>query len=109
VVNGQNLPITDAELPRDDWSDIRRTVTLETGANDIEIRAAQQLEVLRLTAYSLTLADIPTDWSVAYDDAYYVVMSPASRTAASGHSPEPIEATNQMGVVPDLLTTDRPS
>jgi hypothetical protein len=109
VVNGQNLPITDAELPRDDWSDIRRAVTLKSGANDIEIRAAQQVEVLRLTAYSLTLADIPADWSVAYEDAYYVVMSPVSRVAASGDSPEPSAANNPPMLVPDQLATDRPS
>ena len=66
--------MTDDELPRDDWADVRRTVQLRAGWNEVEIRAAQQLEVLRLTGYTLTIADIPPGWSAGYRDAYYTVL-----------------------------------
>jgi len=70
--------MTDAELPRDDWSDVRRTVSLRSGWNEVEIRAAQQLEVLRLTGYSLTSSDLPSGWPVVYEDGYYAVLSPSA-------------------------------
>jgi hypothetical protein len=76
IVNGQAFAMTDSELPRDDWADVRRAVPLQAGWNEVEIRAAQQLEVLRLTGYSLTTSDIPTGWSVGYQDAYYTVLKP---------------------------------
>jgi hypothetical protein len=76
TVNGQALALTDDELPRDDWADVRRTVSLRAGWNDVEIRVAQQMEVLRLTGYSLTPSDIPAGWSEAYRDAYYTVLKP---------------------------------
>lgn len=74
LVNGQELPMTDTELPRDDWADVRRTVRLRAGENRVEIRAAQALEVLRLTGYTLAAADVPAGWGVGYADPYYAVL-----------------------------------
>jgi hypothetical protein len=75
-VNGQELPMTDTELLRDDWADVRRSVALRAGSNEVSIRASQQLEVLRLTGYSLTEADLPAGWAIGYQDAYYAVFTP---------------------------------
>ncbi len=80
-VNGADLPMTDAELPRDDWADVRRTVSLRSGWNDVEIRATQQLEVLRLTGYSLLASDLPSGWPMVYEDGYYAVLSPSTSAA----------------------------
>jgi hypothetical protein len=75
-VNGQAFAMTDDELPRDDWADVRRAVSLRAAWNDVEVRAAQQMEVLRLTGYSLTGADIPSDWTATYQDSYSTVLTP---------------------------------
>ncbi|MFN0072853.1 MAG: hypothetical protein ACKVVP_15315 [Chloroflexota bacterium] len=79
IVNGRELPMTDAELPRDNWADIRRVVELRQGTNVVELRAAQSLEVLRLTGYALTTADLLPGWSAAYEDAFYMVLVPSSK------------------------------
>jgi hypothetical protein len=33
-----------------------------------------QLEVIRVAAYSLTMADLPASWRVAHEDGWYVVL-----------------------------------
>jgi hypothetical protein len=73
-VNGAPSTIADSELPRDTWADVRRDVTLKAGRNEVVLDSAAQLEVIRLAAYSLTLADLPSSWRVAHEDGWYVVL-----------------------------------
>jgi hypothetical protein len=74
TVNGMPTTIADTELPRDSWADVRRDVTLKAGSNSIQLDSAAQLEVIRVAAYSLTLADLPASWRVAHEDGWYVVL-----------------------------------
>ena len=60
-VNGTPTTIADSELPRDTWADVRRDVSLKAGRNEVRLESAAQLEVIRVAAYSLTLADLPAD------------------------------------------------
>jgi hypothetical protein len=83
MVNGQEMPVADAELPRDDWASVRRSVRLQEGWNEVEIRAAQQLEVLRFTGYNLVFSDLPSELREAYSDTYYVVLSRDPGASAS--------------------------
>lgn len=75
TVNGSGTSMTESELPRDDWSDVRRQARLRPGPNDVQIESAAQLEALRLTAYTLATGDLPPGWRVAYQDAHYAVLS----------------------------------
>jgi hypothetical protein len=75
VVEGAELPIADGELPRDDWSVVRRDVPLRAGRNTVRLESATQLEVIRFSAYTLSPADLPPGWQVAYQDDWYVVLS----------------------------------
>jgi hypothetical protein len=74
VVNGTSIAIADLELPRDSWADIRRDVPLRAGPNEVRLESAAQLEVIRFAAYTLTRADLPAEWQVAYEDDWYVVL-----------------------------------
>jgi len=74
VVNGTEIAVADSELPRDAWSDVRRDVPLSAGWNQVRLEAAAQLEVIRVAAYSLSLANLPPAWRVAYEDGWYVVL-----------------------------------
>jgi hypothetical protein len=74
TVNGTATQIADSELPRDSWADVRRDVSLKAGRNEIVLDSTAQLEVIRVAAYSLTLADLPRGWRVAHDDGWYVVL-----------------------------------
>jgi hypothetical protein len=80
-VNGTATTIADSELPRDTWADVRRDVQLKAGPNEIKLESAATLELIRIAAYSLTLADLPSTWRVAHDDGWYVVLDtqPTSR------------------------------
>ena len=75
VVDGAELPIADGELPRDDWSAVRRDVPLRAGRNTVRLESSTQLEVIRFSAYTLSPADLPPGWQVAYQDDWYVVLS----------------------------------
>jgi hypothetical protein len=74
TVNGTPISIADSELPRDTWADVRRDVPLRAGQNLVQLESASQLEVIRFAAYTLSLADLPSDWHVAYEDGWYVVL-----------------------------------
>jgi hypothetical protein len=84
-VNGTPTTIADSELPRDTWADLRRDVTVKAGHNEIRLESAAQMEVIRVAAYSLTLADLPSTWRVAHQDGWYVVLdtrgAPATTSA----------------------------
>jgi hypothetical protein len=84
AVNGTPTTIADGELPRDVWADVRRDVQLVAGRNEICLESAAQLEVIRVAAYSLSLADLPPSWRVAHEDGWYVVLDTqaASRDGA---------------------------
>jgi hypothetical protein len=73
-VNGTTSTIADSELPRDTWADVRRDVQFKAGRNEIRLDSSAQLEIIRVAAYSLTLADLPPSWRVAHDDGWYVVL-----------------------------------
>jgi hypothetical protein len=73
-VNGTPTTIADSELPRNEWADVRRDVPLKAGRNQIQLDSAAQLEVIRVAAYSLTLADLPPTWRVAHEDGWYMVL-----------------------------------
>jgi hypothetical protein len=81
-VNGATTTIADSELPRDTWADVRRDVSLKAGRNEVRLESAAQLEVIRVAAYSLSLADLPSSWKVAHQDGWYVVLD-THRTTAS--------------------------
>ncbi|MCC7370054.1 MAG: hypothetical protein IT306_16635 [Chloroflexi bacterium] len=74
TVNGVSTTIADSELPRDTWADVRRDVQLRAGRNEIRLESAATLELIRVTAYSLSLADLPSSWKVVHDDGWYVVL-----------------------------------
>ncbi|MCC6179118.1 MAG: hypothetical protein IT305_27725 [Chloroflexi bacterium] len=74
-VNGTSTTIADSELPRDTWADVRRDVALHAGWNGVMLDSDARLEVIRFAAYTLTLADLPPEWRVAYDDGWYVVLA----------------------------------
>lgn len=79
-VNGTATTIADSELPRDTWADVRRDVQLRAGRNEILLESAATLELIRVSAYSLTLADLPSTWRVAHDDGWYVVFDTQGQT-----------------------------
>jgi hypothetical protein len=74
TVNGASTTIADSELPTNIWADVRRDVALKAGRNEIRFESAAQLEVIRVAAYTLTLADLPASWHVAHEDGWYVVL-----------------------------------
>jgi hypothetical protein len=74
VVNGVSHSISDGELPRDTWADVRREVALRAGENVVRIESGAQLEILRLTAYTLTADDVPAGWRTVFDDGWYIVL-----------------------------------
>jgi hypothetical protein len=74
AVNGTASTIADSELPRDSWADVRRDVLLRTGRNEVRLESTSQLEVIRVAAYALTLADLPSSWRVAHQDGWYVAL-----------------------------------
>jgi hypothetical protein len=78
AVNDTTIAMADSELPRDAWADVRREVPLRAGRNVVRLESAAQLEVIRFAAYTLSLTDLPPDWTVAYEDGWYVVLSPGS-------------------------------
>jgi hypothetical protein len=73
-VNGASSTIADSELPRDTWADVRRDVQLRAGRNEIRLDSAATMELIRVAAYSLSLADLPSTWQVVHDDGWYVVL-----------------------------------
>lgn len=77
AVNGTSTTIADSELPRDEWADVRRDVPLRAGWNEVRLESDATLEVIRLTAYTLTLADLPPAWQLAHRDGWYVVLDTA--------------------------------
>jgi len=83
AVNGTSTTVADSELPRDTWADVRRDVSLKTGRNEVRLESAAQLEVIRVAAYSLTLADLPPTWRVAHEDGWYVVLDTRGAAADS--------------------------
>jgi hypothetical protein len=99
-VNGTQTTIADSELPRDTWADVRRDVALKAGRNEIVLDSDAQLEVIRVAAYSLTLADLPASWRVAHDDGWYVVLDTRGDggSAAAGVPSEPLSAGGESSV-----------
>ncbi len=96
VVNGTPTAMADSELPRDTWADVRRDVSLKAGRNEIRLESATRLEVIRVAAYSLSLADLPSTWQVAHQDGWYVVLdtrggstTPAAQSETTGSQAEP--------------------
>ena len=75
AVNDTTIAMADSELPRDAWADVRREVPLRAGRNLVRLESAAQLEVIRFAAYTLALTDLPSEWRVAYEDGWYVVLS----------------------------------
>ncbi|MGE3913529.1 MAG: hypothetical protein AB7K36_29535 [Chloroflexota bacterium] len=78
-VNGVRTTISDSELPRDTWADVRRDIQLQAGTNTVTLDSAATLEIIRLAAYTLTTADLPPDWRIVHDDGWYVVMDTRGR------------------------------
>jgi hypothetical protein len=89
AVNGTASTIADSELPRDRWADVRRDVPLRAGRNEVRLGSTSQLEVIRVAAYSLTLADLPSSWRVAHQDGWYVVLDTLPNSAAASALAEP--------------------
>ena len=83
AVNGTPTTIADSELPRDTWADVRRDVSLKAGRNEVRLESASQLEVIRVAAYSLSLADLPSSWRMAHQDGWYVVLDTRGAAAAT--------------------------
>ncbi len=75
TVNGTPGAIPESELPRDDWADVRRVVPLRAGPNVVQLESSAQLEVIRFAAYTGSTAELPLGWRVAYEDAWYVVLT----------------------------------
>jgi len=74
TVNGAEIRLAEAELPRDEWAEVRREVPLRAGDNVVRLESSGQLELIRFAAYTLAPADLPADWQVAYEDDWYVVL-----------------------------------
>jgi hypothetical protein len=87
-VNGVRTTIADSELPRDTWADVRRDVQLAAGRNEIHLDSDAQLEVIRIAAYSLALADLPPTWRVAHEDGWYVVLDTRGQAATASAQAE---------------------
>ena len=89
AVNGTRTTIADSELPRDTWADVRRDVQLKAGQNEIRLESAAQMELIRVSAFSLTQADLPASWRVAHEDGWYVVLDTrgGQQTTARTESP----------------------
>jgi hypothetical protein len=69
-------------------------VPLKAGRNEVVLESAAHLEVIRLAAYTLTLADLPASWRVAHQDGWYVVLETGDAGAAlapgGGSAGEPV-------------------
>jgi hypothetical protein len=99
AVNGTPTTIADSELPRNAWADVRRDVTLKAGRNVIQLDSTAQLEVIRVAAYSLALADLPPSWRVAHQDGWYVVLDTRPDASADGWHPS-VDALDPAGAGP---------
>jgi hypothetical protein len=88
AVNGVRTTIADSELPRDTWADVRRDVQLAAGRNEVRLDSDAQLEVIRIAAYSLALADLPPTWRVAHEDGWYVVLDTRGQAATASAQAE---------------------
>jgi hypothetical protein len=83
TVNGTPITIADSELPRDEWSDVRRDVALQAGSNVVRLESAAQLEVIRFVAYTLLPEELPPGWRVGHEDGWYLVLA----TGLDGREP----------------------
>lgn len=92
LVNGTPSRIADSELPRDTWADVRRDVPLKAGRNEVKLESAAELQLIRVGAYSLTTADLPASWRLAYEDGWYVVFDTRGTGTTASTADGPLAA-----------------